>query len=337
MILIMWVLLATVPIVIGTGVMTIVYGKSKENIGFADRFLIGLLACIGIGEIAHVVGLFGKLSLRKTGYFLLGMVVVAAGITFVCGLYGYFKEKARYSLKLSGGKVPLWLPISFLALVLWQVLYVYCRNPLVTPGDIMVETVQSFVSQDGIYKVMPLTGMASETGTGIPLRYEILCLPTWYAVLSQGFGIDAQLVVNHMVPVVILAAGYFAYFRLSETVFGKKSLETRFWFLIIVALLLTFSEGAVYLDGYGALHAAYLGTSIRNLVLMPYALGAVLERRYWKAVLCILAEACIAWTFWGLGVCVVITLGILFLEILEKKVPKIGKYLQIFRRKEEQV
>ena len=69
-------------------------------------------------------------------------------------------------------------------------------------------------------------------------------------------------------------------------------------------------EGAVWLDGYAALHGAWLGTSIRNLVLLPYALSLGLERdlrRTWPGmVLCVLAEACVCWTFNGLGMCLLL-------------------------------
>ncbi len=333
MILVLWVLLATVPVVIGTGIMTIVYGR-KEKIGFTDQFLTGFLACIGIAEVAHVVGLFGNLSLTQTGYVLLILFLVALGVTLVCGLYGYFKNKNRYVFKLEGKIAHRFVPIAFMLVLLWQVLWIYCSNPLIIAGDITLESVQSFLSHDGIYKVMPLTGMSSDTG--MPMRYKILCLPTLYALLSQGVGVEPQLVVCHIIPIVVLAAAYLAYFRLSATLFGKKDLESRFVFLLMVALLFCFVEREVYLDGYGALHAGYLGTSIRNLVLVPYTISAMLEGRYVKAILCILAEACITWTFMGMGVCVVVTLGILILTILEKKLPKVGRLLQIFRKKEEQ-
>ena len=130
----------------------------------------------------------------------------------------------------------------------------------------------------------------------------------------------------HIVPIVVLAAAYLAYYRLSETLFGRAALGKRFLFLLIVAVILWVSDGAVYLDGYGALHSGYMGTSIRNLVLIPYVLCAALEKRWWKVVLGILAEACIAWTFWGCGVCVVMAVGILILQ---------GISLRFFPKKEE--
>lgn len=333
MILILWIMIAVLPPVIGAGVMTLLYRKKESvQITFSDSYLLGFLACIGIGEAAHVVGLLGKLTLTRTGK-LMGILLAAVTMAaFVASLYGFFQNKSRYPFRMEGEAVTPALPLVFLAVFLAQILFVYCMKAVVTAGDITLETVQSFWAQDGIYQVMPLTGMVSEQG--MPFRYTILCLPTIYAILSQGFGVTPELLVCQIVPIVVLAAAYLAYYRLSGTLFGQRMLRKRFLFLLLVALLFTFSDGAVFLDGYSALHGGYTGVAIRNLVLVPYTLSASLEGRWWKASLCILAEACIAWTFYGCGVCVVIVLGILILEILEKKFPRLGKYLQFFREKE---
>lgn len=333
MILFVWIVMAVLPAVIGAGMMTIVYRKKpQERIRFSDSYLLGLIACVGMGEAAHVIGLFGKLPLSKAGLLWGGLTIVVTMGAFVFALYGFFKDKKRYRLKLVGENVALWLPVVFILLFLGQMLFIYCMKPLVTAGDITMETVQSFLAQDGIYQVLPLTGAVSPQG--MPVRYTILGLPTMYAVLAQGFSLEPTLLVCHIVPIVVLAAAYLAYYRLSSTLFGEEKLQQRFLFLLLVALLFTFSDNAIFLDGYGALHSGYTGTAIRNLVLVPYTLCAALEGRWWKAVLCILAEACIAWTLWGCGVCLIIALGILILEILDKKVPAVSRFLQFFREKE---
>ncbi len=328
MIIILWILLAVLPGILGAGVLTIVYRrKNKCPFSFADSYLLGCVACIGMTQIAHMAGLLGGVSLWKTGLFLAAWLFAATMLCVVISAYGYFKDKSRYPHRGVEGKVTPTLLVVFLVLVGAQALFIYCMKAPITLGDITLETVQSFLAEDGIYKVLPLTGVASEQG--MPMRYAILCLPTLYAVLSQGFGIEPELLVCHIIPVVVLAAAYLAYYRLSETLFGREKQKKRFLFLLMVALVLTVSDAAVFMDGYNALHSGYTGVAVRNLVLVPYTLCAALEGRWWKAVLCILAEACIVWTFLGCGVCVVITLGILILKIL-------GKHLRIFGKREEQ-
>lgn len=328
MILLLWILLIVLPGILGAGVLTIVYSR-KPQIPFscADSYLLGLIVCIGIVEGAHAVGLFGNLSLSKTGGLFGGMLAAVVMLCVVMNAYGYFKDKSRYPRRIIAEKVKPAVLLAFLGLVGIQALFIFCMKVPVTTGDITLETVQSFQATQGIYRVLPLTGEVSPQG--MPLRYTILCLPTLYAVLSQGFGVEPELLVCHIVPIVVLAAAYLAYYRLSATLFGSQMQGKRFLFLLMVAVIFTVSDGAVFLDGYSALHGGYTGVAIRNLVLVPYVLCAVLERSWWKAVLCILAEACITWTFLGCGVCVVVTLGILFLGILDRG-------LQILRKKEEQ-
>lgn len=336
MIVLAWALLLLIPLLSGLGIMTMVYRKkNKYFIGLSDCYITGWIACIGVAFGVHVLGYLRDISLRKVGFLMLLSLLGIGLIGALIGLAGVLKRKQIFFLRRDKEAVPAAMPLVFLGILLVQMLYVFCRNPLNIPGDITLESVQSFLSEDGIYRVLPLTGRPSESG--IPLRYAVLCLPTFYAVLSQCFGLEPELVVCHMVPVVVLGAAYLAYECLGESLWGLKQRKKKYWFLIIVSLLLFFSEGSVFLDGYGALHGGYLGTSIRNLILVPYTISAMLEKQYWKAVLCILAELCIVWTFWGLGVCLAISVGILILGICEKKIPALANVLQIFRKKEEQV
>lgn len=335
MIILAWMLLLLIPLLMGLGIMTIVYRKKAECfIGLSDCYITGLIACIGISFGVHMLGYLLDMSLRRVGLFLFVSLLSITVIGALMGLNGVLKRKQNYFLRQTDSTMWKGLPFVFLGILLMQLLYVFCRNPLVVPGDITLETIHSFLAEDGIYRVLPLTGMPSESG--VPFRYGMLCLPTVYAVLAQGFALEPELVVCHMVPVMVLGGTYLAYERLGESLFGAEHCKKKYWFLIMVALILFVSEGSVFLDGYGALHAGYLGSSIRNLILVPYTFSAMLERRYWKAVLCILAELCIVWTFWGLGVCVAVTLGMLILDVLNRKVAIAGKFLQIFRQREEQ-
>lgn len=335
MIVLAWILLIGAPILLGLGVMTIINWRNKcKYIGFADCFVCGFLGCIGIAQVVHCIGLFGKMSLNITGKIWLVLLLSFTILMAVVGLIGIRRNKFINDDFSNYSMAEMSLPIIVLGMFFVQSIYIFCREPITVPGDIIPETVQSFLVQDGIYQVMPLTGEQSELG--MPFRYTILCLPTMYAVIADTFQLDSGLVIFHVVPVVILGASYLAYFCLGKSLFGKSRLKECYIFLLAVGILFLFSDQAMFLDGYGALHAGYIGTSIRNLVLVPYVISAMLDREYGKAVFCILAEACITWTIYGFGVCIVIVMGMLFLDILERKVPRIGKLLQIFSDKEEQ-
>jgi len=100
----------------------------------------------------------------------------------------------------------------------------------------------------------------------------------------------------------------------------KGSLEKRIWFLVIIGVILFLSDSAVYTEGFGVLYGGYLGTTIRNSVLVPFMIYAVLKRRWIAVFCCLFAEVCIVWTFWGFGVCAVIFAGMMILEWIGGKV-----------------
>lgn len=62
--------------------------------------------------------------------------------------------------------------------------------------------------------------------------------------------------------------------------------------------------------------------TIRALVLLPYLLSCLMDRRYMGVILCILAEACMVWTLYGAGVCLLVTVAWLVLGTLVSRFRK---------------
>ena len=334
MIVLLWLCLIIIPSVIGFGILTIAYGKkSTYRMTLSEGAILGMIACIGISEAVHIVGLFKNVSLQTCGKIWGIFLAAICMLSLIMVSFLYKKQKERFAVC----KVPSLsysaIPFLFIGLLLLQALFVFCMSPITISGDITVETTRSFLSEDGIYKVLPLTGRPNENL--IPMRYSILCLPTVYAMLSQLFHQDAELVVCHVVPVVILLVTYLSFYYLSGVLFGREDAKKRYLFLTVVALFVWFSDGSFASGGFGLLHGGYLGTTIRNMVLVPYVFAVTLQKQWWKAILCILAEVCIVWTFWGLGVCAVVFAGIGLLTIVDNKKGKVHRLLQIFRDKED--
>ncbi len=334
MIILLWLSLIFIPLVIGEGLLSVFYGKKRrEHSEISQAYVLGVILCIGVAEVAHVTGMFLDFSMKKVGkvfsLMLLGLALVALIIVAVV----LWKQRREGNSCRRTAREKTMLPFVFIGIIFLQILFIFCREPIIIPGDITLETVQSFLAEDGIYRVMPLTGSISEAG--IPLRYKILCLPTLYTMLCNAFGVEASLLVCHIIPVAVLAGAYISYYYLSGVLFPKEDLRKRYLFLLILALLFLVTDRGEFSGGYGLLHGGYLGTSVRNLILVPYALAASLEKRWWKVILCILAEACVAWTFWGMGVCVVILLGIGALSVLENKCPRVSRFMQIFHKEED--
>ena len=335
MIGLLWICLILFPVLFGGGILALFYGKNTTyDITFSESCVLGLIAGIGISEVVHLAGFFLNLSLENcAGYWGLSLIALAAVavLMFCIRLWGNFENRIALCKGYRIGKTGA--PFVLLGIVLFQMLFIFCMKPVLTEGDILLETVQSFLTEDGIYRVLPLTGRVSESG--VPLRYGILCLPTLYAMLCRIFDTNASFLMYHVIPVVVLGIAYMGYFHVSGILFEKQDYRKRFLFVLAVSVVLLFSDTGVFSNGYSALHSGYLGTSIRNLILVPYVFASTLEQRWWKAILCVLAEACIVWTFWGMGICAAIFAGMILLTILEQKSVKIRKLMQIFRDKED--
>jgi membrane-bound ClpP family serine protease len=69
-------------------------------------------------------------------------------------------------------------------------------------------------------------------------------------------------------------------------------------------------------DGFDVFYGGFRGVTIRAAVLLPYLLSCLMDRKYTGVILCILAEACIVWTLYGAGVCLLVTVAWLILGAL---------------------
>lgn len=306
MVILLWFLLAVGPWLIGAGVWAVLGRKASAVVHMTDAWITGGLCCIGLAQALHLLGAFGHLSLSRL--LILWRVSLAVLGILALAVVAVTRHRHRERFRIlpqKGGS--FLLPGIFLLMVLIQAVYVYCMPAVTAPGDITLETLRSFLATDGIYLVNPLTGQAYVQG--MSLRYKILGLPTLYTLLAASFPVDGAVLVQNLVPVAVLAGSYMAYYRIARLLFGSD-LRKKYLFLILVGMIFWCGEGAVWLDGYAALHGAWLGTSIRNLVLLPYALSLGLERdlrRTWPGMaLCVLAEACVCWTFNGLGMCLLL-------------------------------
>ena len=79
--------------------------------------------------------------------------------------------------------------------------------------------------------------------------------------------------------------------------------------MLFVAAVFCVGDYMYGMDGFGILYSGFRGVTIRNVVLLPYTFAAVLRRNWKLAALCVLGEACIVWTFYGMGTCLLAVSG----------------------------
>ncbi|MCM1192288.1 MAG: DUF6077 domain-containing protein [Butyrivibrio sp.] len=291
---------------------------------FADIMILFFIMAIGAAEAAQLCGVFLHRSVSVCT-LLFGLLVVLSAAAL--GIFAVFRfrragirekeEEGRRSFS-AGERLLLAL---FVFLALSQILFMVMGKNVYVQGDMTVETVVSFLETDACYQVNPMTGRAYEAG--LPLRIEILCLPMLYASLSSIFHIRPDTLILYVIPVITLLCCYGAYSCLAKALFPENR-SRQLCFLVMAALLVWIGSYGYGMDGFGLLFSGWRGVTIRNTVLIPYALSLCLRKKYIYLPLCVAAEACILWTLYGLGACLAVTAGMLLAGFIRVK-PGAGK------------
>lgn len=280
--------------------------RLKDYTG-ADLLPLFIVVCIGLAEMAHLAGVLSGLPFHVCAWLFAVPVLLVLVLGACLGIYAGLARGRKTDKK---GK---WYLVVFLLLVGAQIAFLCAYPGGYRQGDMTVEVVGSFLETDGIYRVNPMTGLAYETG--IPTRLKILCLPTLYAALCRVLHMAPQVLVWRVIPILTLLGCYSAFLTVGKCIFPEDAGKRRFFLLMTAALL----WAGTYLYGMGGfqlLFSGWRGVSIRNLVLLPWLISLFLRKKKLPVLLCIAAEACITWTLYGLGVCLLVAAGLMITDLL---------------------
>ncbi len=315
------------PVILGHGVLTVLYVKKAQKTYMAEKMIVGWLVVIGLAEAAHLAAVFlGWSFSRVVNVFAISVVVLtvlAGGIWLWTARKTIGKKKMsrrRSSQNTAFELTPFRFGVllAFVLLVIWQIVTVMSGDAIYRTGDMMVETVESFLKTDRVYAINPLTGRAYESG--IPLRIKILGLPTLYGALCSLFQLSGTDLVWRYIPLMVLFLSYSAFRLIGKTLFdSEKELNKRLLFMVLVALVFCVGDYMYGMDGFGILHCGFQGNVIRNVVLVPYAFVLTLRRKWRPAVLVVLAEGCIAWTLYGMGMSLAVLLGMAAINFIQHR------------------
>lgn len=288
-----------------------------------DKIIAGWIVLIGLAEIANICGVvLGRSFSDCVVLFEVG--ILAFAVTLVFGLvFNLVKKKRDRNLnardvggtirKMLSDKIVCISYIAFAIIILVQIFYIIIGGRVHVAGDMTLETVETILSSDTVYQINPMTGLAYELG--MPLRLKVLCLSTMYAIICRMLSLPAMTVVWVIMPVIHLLLCYIAYLSLADTLFGKDRLKKAL-FMLLIAILISFGDYAPGMEGFGLLYAGFKGTSVRMAILVPYIISAILRKRWICVLLCILAEACIVWTLYGMGACILLTAIFILIDLL---------------------
>lgn len=277
----------------------------KRKYYLADIAATAVILLIGAAEAAHLYGAFLNRPLEKC-MALFGVTGLAALMLLAAAaVYLGRRERNCPGIPWTGRETAL-LAV-FLLLLLSQLYFItVCGKPVYRGGDMTPETVGSFLESGGIYRVDPMTGDPYKAG--MPDRIKILCLPTLYAMLCGFTGVSPATMVWRVIPAVTLICCYMAYLCLARSLFPGNRFR-QLGFLAAAALLIWVGSYRYGMDGFGLLFSGWRGVTWRNAVLIPYTVSLCLRKNYLHGLLCAVAEACIVWTLYGLGMCLPVMAG----------------------------
>ena len=274
-----------------------------KKISLTDIFMIDFCGSLFLAEVLHLALMFLGGSLREFALMFAGGLLLLVAITIlVCTLWNrHYKKASDVATAADTGRkeaLPHVFLLSFVALVLTQMTVILFGNHIHIQGDMTVEMVASFMHTDDVYQVNPMTGMAY--AQGMPLRLQVLGLPTLYGFVCALTGLAPEFVVWKLVPIVVLVFGYIAFGALAGAIFPEDK-KKRNLFLLIAAILFYIEAGIGGMDGFGLLYGGWKGITIRSLILMPWLFSLMLRKKRLLALGVVAAEACICWTLYGMG------------------------------------
>lgn len=289
-----------VPWMIGNGCLHILYRNGGGEFSCWDALLTGWIAVIGAAEAVHLMAVVCSFSLNLCTLLFGGLTVFLTLVSLaMCLFWGFRKGR------------PSRLFVLPMLLFLGQAAYILFTGDVDLSRDMTLETTASFLYSNGIYQVNPMTGAAYQSG--IPFRLKILCLPTLYSMLCRIFSAEPQTVVWQAMPCVTLVCCYGAFDCVGRSLFPDSE-KRRACFLTATAVLLWIGSYALGMDGFGVLFSGWRGVTIRNAVLIPYLVSLCLRKKWKLAALCIAAEACLVWTFYGAGACLLLAAGLILCQ-----------------------
>lgn len=333
MIYLLWLCMILIPYIYGRGFLNILCRNPKAQ-GYTDTdfLLTGVLISIVLTEAVHLCGVYGGISVNQSMQILGILFLLAAALALlVCVGKNMINGKKSFRAdtknevwfnKPGGNRqgirdyTAVYTGFAAAITFLIEFIMIQVNDNIYPDGDMTLETVNTFIGTDAFYSVNPLTGSAYTQG--LPSRIKILCLPSLYSFFVKAFRMNSAVVVWRVVPAMVLIYAVAAYKKLADTIFPdedkKKSL-----FMLLVAVVFLIGDYLYGVDGFLLLESGFRGVAVRGLVLMPYTVSLVLRKKWFPVILCMIAEACITWTFYGAGVCLLTAVGMGVASMAERR------------------
>lgn len=283
-----------------------------------ELIIEGSLVAVGIAEAAHLATLFLNQPFHICTK-IMGILFLSAILIMVFYFYLKSRKRAKQQVQTRENRfiklfqVYPYLFILIGLLIIFQIIWNYWMHLPYIKADIMVETVQTILTSDSLYSLNPMTG--APFTEGMPMRLKILVLPSLYAAICKWTGMPIQTICYSLIPGLVLLLSYLVYSRWAVYFFpneGKKQAV----FMLFTVLVYQLGCYGMSMDSSLLFFKGWQGTALRAGVILPYALLCCLQKKWKSVIICMLAEVCVVWTFYGLGYTVVIAAVILAIRLV---------------------
>lgn len=278
------------------------------NIKYAQRIknmiiwlLTGLWVLLGCAEAAHLITIMTNRSLQT--YTVLCGVLSLAGLFAYIGIFiwWYRRHKKSHTYSYKDFFSPaIWLFVALTGVTIYRLFGGYVPDL----QDAVYEIVIGNLDSGSIMTEHPFLGGTTEAV--VPMRFRILGLSSLYSALITFSQQSQYMIMCKMVPLGVWFFSILIYWMFAEEIFGEDA-HKKWLFVSLAAFVYLATSGKEGLPGYRLFFAGFSGETIRALLLMPYTLYVCWRKKWMLAVIAMLAEACLVWTTYGVGYCVLIT------------------------------
>lgn len=275
--------------------------------------LTGLWVLLGCAEAAHLITIMTNRSLQT--YMILCGVLSLAGLFVFAGIFLFWHRKQKVSRmhkKKSFYSPIIWVFIILACMTVYRLFSGYVPNL----EDAVYEIVNGNLDSGRIMTEHPFLG--GEMESGMPMRFQILGLSSLYSALITFSQQSQYMIMCKVVPLGVWIFSILVYWMIGEAVFGEN-IHKKWLFVTCIAGIYLATAGSEGLPGEQLFYAGFSGETIRGLVLMPYALYVSWQRKWLLAAVAVLAEACLVWTTYGVGYCILIILCMLGVHLLSDR------------------
>lgn len=281
-------------------------------------FIEFFISILGAAEAINLLALAKHMQVDKASkLFLVAFILVSVAFIVILTILvkkDFSSIKAQVN-DIKSNKLSIFIYICFIAMVIFQIIFHYHLCKPYIAGDITGETVTTFIRSNEFHTINPMTGLPYTEG--IPNRLKILCIPSLYAFISSLTGINPYTLCYRLAPAFIVPVAYLVYSLYAKYLFGKDTLKKPAFMLIISFVLFLGFIGTITETRF-LMTQAWSPEAIRNTIILPFIIISLFNKKWWDVVICILAEAVLCWTLYGLGYGVVLTALYLIVSFVYK-------------------